>query len=126
MPVSVYINMRGSVHKGSGGMSTVFPDVCKTPSPGGPIPIPYPNLGQSSNTSKGTTSVKVDGQMAMFKTAQYNTTSLDEPGTVGGVVSGVNKSTAEFMLYSFDIKMEGNNSVRMGDMLLQNKKNIMG
>jgi hypothetical protein len=22
-----------------------FPDVCKTPSPGGPIPIPYPNFG---------------------------------------------------------------------------------
>ena len=21
------------------------PDVCKTPSPGGPIPIPYPNIG---------------------------------------------------------------------------------
>ena len=34
----------GVVHKGSQGMSIVFPDVCKTPLPGGPVPIPYPNL----------------------------------------------------------------------------------
>ena len=24
-----------------------FPDVCKTPSPGGPVPIPYPNQGMA-------------------------------------------------------------------------------
>ncbi len=29
----------------SHGVSIVFPDVCKTPSPGGPTPIPYPGTG---------------------------------------------------------------------------------
>lgn len=29
-----------------GGISFGFPDVTKTPSPGGPIPIPYPNFGR--------------------------------------------------------------------------------
>ncbi len=28
-----------------------FPDVCKTPAPGGPIPVPYPNVGQTSKTT---------------------------------------------------------------------------
>ncbi len=126
MACTVFANARGVVHKASGGMSLVFPDVCKTPSPGGPIPIPYPNLGQASNTSQGTKKVKVDGQMAMFKGAKYSMTSGDEPGTAGGVVSGVNRSEAEFMLYSFDVKMEGKNACRMGDMLFHNKKNIMG
>ena len=37
------------VHKGSNGISTAtIPDVCKTPSPGGPVPIPYPNISQSA------------------------------------------------------------------------------
>jgi hypothetical protein len=26
-----------------------FPDVCKTPAPGGPVPIPYPNIAMCSN-----------------------------------------------------------------------------
>ena len=58
MGQTTFANMRGIAHKGSGGMSPVFPDVCKTPSPGGPIPIPYPNIGMSSNTSKGAKKVK--------------------------------------------------------------------
>jgi len=37
-----------------GGMCLAFPDVCKTPSPGGPVPIPYPNTGMGSGGSKKT------------------------------------------------------------------------
>ena len=32
-----------TVQQGSEGVETAFPDVCETPSPAGPIPIPYPN-----------------------------------------------------------------------------------
>jgi hypothetical protein len=126
MPCTVFVNFRGVVHKGSMGVSTVFPDVCKTPTPGGPVPIPYPNIGMSSNTVGGPTSVKVDGQMPMVKGSKYAMTSGDEPGTVGGVISGVFKGEAEFMLYSFDVKFEGKNVCRMADPLFHNKKNIMG
>ena len=28
-----------------GGMNLAFPDVCLTPTPVGPVPIPYPNIG---------------------------------------------------------------------------------
>lgn len=30
-----------------------FPDVCKTPSPGGPVPIPYPNLASAEPQTAG-------------------------------------------------------------------------
>ena len=126
MASTVYANCCGVVHKGSGGMSIVFPDVCKTPTPGGPVPIPYPNIGTATDTSDGTKKVKIDGEMAMVKGAKYTKSSGDEPGSVGGVVSGCNKSAVEFMLYSFDIKFEGKNACRMGDMMFHNKKNIMG
>ena len=127
MAQTTFANSKGIVHKGSGGMSPVFPDVCKTPTPGGPVPIPYPNIGKSSDTSKGPKSVKVNGEMPMAKGAKYSTSTGDEAGAAGGgVISGKNKGEAEFMLYSFDVKIEGKNVCRMGDPLFQNKKNIMG
>ena len=126
MGQTTFANGRGIAHKGSGGMSIVFPDVCKTPSPGGPIPIPYPNIGMASDTSKGPKKVKVDGKMPMTKGATYSKTSGDEAGTAMGVVSNKNMGVAEFMMQSMDIKFEGKGVARMGDPLFHNKKNIMG
>lgn len=127
MGQTTFANSRGIVHKGSGGMSIAFPDVCKTPAPpAGPIPIPYPNIGKSSDTSNGPKKVKTDGKMPMVKGAKYSMSTGDEPGSVGGVVSSSTKGECEFMMYSFDVKFEGKNVCRMGDPLFHNKKNIMG
>lgn len=126
MAQTVFANCRGADHKGSGGMSVVFPDVCKTPTPAGPVPIPYPNIGQASNTAKGAKKVKIDGQMPMVKGATYSMTSGDEAGSAGGVMSGKIKGEAEYMMYSFDVKFEGKGVCRMADPLFHNKKNGMG
>jgi hypothetical protein len=126
MPATVFANSRGIVHKGSGGMSIAFPDVCKTPTPAGPIPIPYPNIGQASDTSGGPTTVTLDGQMPMVKGAKYQMSSGDEAGSAGGVMSSSIKGECEFMMYSFDVMIDGKNACRMGDPLFHNKKNIMG
>jgi hypothetical protein len=123
---TVFADMLGIAHKGSGGMSTIFPDVCKTPTPGGPVPIPYPNIGQSSNTSSGPTTVTTDGQMPMTKDANYMMSSGDEAGSAGGVMSGKIKGKCEFMMYSFDVKFEGKNVCRLADPLFHNEKNGMG
>ena len=126
MGQTTFANSRGIVHKGSGGMSIVFPDVCKTPSPGGPIPIPYPNIGKASDTSKGPKKVKTDKKMPMTKGAVYIMSTGDEAGSATGVISSKVKGECEFMLYSFDVKFEGKNVCRMGDPMFHNKKNIMG
>ena len=47
-----------------GGIVLAFPDVCKTPSPGGPaVPIPYPNIvpdtGDDGTSTKVPTTKKV-------------------------------------------------------------------
>ena len=126
MPCKSFANCRGIVHKGSGGMSITFPDVCKTPTPAGPIPLPYPNIGKSADTSGGPTTVKVDGNMPMVKGAKYMMTTGDEAGSAGGVMSSSIKGEAEFMMYSFDVKLEGKGACRLGDPLFHNKKNIMG
>jgi hypothetical protein len=126
MPTTVH-NITGFAHKGSSGMSLVFPDVCKTPAPPlGPIPIPYPNLGKSADTVQGTTQVKADGQMIMVKGAKYMMSTGDEPGVAGGIISGVFKQECEYLMYSFNVMLEGKNVCRMGDPLWHNKKNICG
>lgn len=126
MAQTSFVNSRGIAHKGSGGMSTVFPDVCKTQAGPAVVPIPYPNMGKASDTSQGPTTVTADGEMPMVKGATYSQSYLDEPGTLGGVISQVNRDVCEYLLYSFDVKFEGNNVCRMGDQLWHNKKNIMG
>jgi hypothetical protein len=126
VPCTVFVNGRGVAHQSSGGLSTVFPDVCKTPSPAGPVPIPYPNIGKAADTSAGPSSVTVDGSMPMVKDAKYALTSGDEAGSAGGVLSGVFAGEAEFSMYSFDVKLEGRNVCRLGDALMHNKKNAVG
>jgi hypothetical protein len=122
MPSKVNVNMRTVVHAASSGVATAFPDVCKTPSPAGPVPIPYPNIAQSSDTSQGSKKVQVDGESIMLKESCFQTSTGDEAGSAGGVASNGIKGKAEFVLYSFDVQVEGKNVPRLGDIMVQNKQ----
>ncbi len=128
MSQKTFANSRGIVHKGSGGISIVFPDLCYTIVPIlGKVPIPYPNIGKASDTDKGPKKVKTDKKMPMVKGAKYKKTSGDEAGTAGGgIISAKQMKEAEFMMYSFDVKFEGKGVCRLGDPMFHNKKNIMG
>lgn len=123
MPVSVGVNMLSVVHQGSDGITTAFPDVCKTPSPAGPIPIPYPNIAMSSDTASGTSTVKCDGNPVCVKDSNFKMSTGDEAGSAGGVVSSKFKGKAEFVNFSFDVKFEGKSVARALDLMLHNDKN---
>ena len=122
MAATINVNKRTVVHKSSDGVACAFPDVCKTPTPGGPVPIPYPNIAMSKHTAKGSKTVKMDGNPIMLKGSNFSTSTGDEAGTAGGgVVSSKTKGKAEFINYSFDVKVEGKNVPRLADMMVQNK-----
>jgi len=125
MGVTVGVNNLSVVHADSSGKTIAFPDVCKTPSPGGPIPIPYPNIAQSSDTASGTTKVKCDGNPVCVKDSNFSTSTGDEAGTAGGgVASNKTKGKAEFSgMFSMDVKFEGKNVCRAFDIMLHNDKN---
>src|SRR5215467_12778784 len=110
MPVTVKVNgaVNSLVHKGSNHFSAAtIPDVCKTPSPGGPIPIPYPNVSQSATLDKGTSTVKADGGMMIaIKGSEFSLSNGDEAGTIGGVKSSTFIKESTWILYSFDVKMD--------------------
>jgi hypothetical protein len=130
--MSVTIKVNGSsnslVHKGSNGIAnSTIPDVCKTPSPGGPVPIPYPVIvSMSSDLANGSTTVKADGgNMIGIKGCELSRCTGDEAGTAGGVKSSTFMKEAKFILYSFDVKIEGKNACRLSDKMTMNHENTM-
>lgn len=127
MPVTINVNNLSLVHKKSGGIANAtLPDVCKTPSPGGPVPIPYPNVAVSANLKKGTLSVKVDGgASAAIKGSEFFISSGDEPGVLGGIKSGTHMKEATWLSYSLDVKFEGRNACRLSDKMLMNHGNTV-
>lgn len=130
MGVTIHVNgvSNSLAHKGSMGFAkSTLPDVCKTPSPGGPVPIPYPVIvSMSSDLKKGTKTVKVDGKkMAAIKGSEFSRCMGDEPGTAGGVKSSTNMKEATWILYSFDVKLEGKNACRLSDMMMMNHSNTV-
>lgn len=123
MSVTVGVNHLSVIHAGSGGVTPCFPDVCNTPSPVGPIPIPYPNIARSSDAAKTAKKVYADGEQLCVKDSNFSTSTGDEAGSIGGVISGKTKGKAEFINYSFDVKAEGKNVPRALDLMLHNDKN---
>jgi len=129
MPVTVKVNgvANSLIHKGSNAVSiATIPDVCKTPSPAGPVPIPYPNISQSATLDKGSTTVKADGGMMIaIKGSEFSLSNGDEPGTVGGVKSNTFIKESTWILYSFDVRIEGKNACRLSDKKFQNHENTV-
>ena len=126
MPSHILVNGLGLTYKGTVGLSTAtLPDVCKTPSPGGPVPIPYPNFADQGSLDKGTKSVKAKGSMIAIKGSEYSMSFGDEPGTVGGVTSNTFKKETAWITYSFDVKMDGENACRHTDKKFHNHKNTV-
>jgi hypothetical protein len=124
MGTSVGVNKLSVVTEKTKGITIAFPDVCKTPTPGGPVPIPYPNIARSADTAKGTKKVSVEGKPACIADSNFSTSTGDEAGTAGGgVASGKTKGKAEFVNYSFDVKFEGKGVARSFDLMLHNDKN---
>lgn len=121
MPSTLNVNNMTVVHAGSNGISTAMPDTCKTPTPGGPVPIPYPNIAQSANASQVTTTVKVDGNGVMVKGSKFALSSGDEAGSALGVVSNKIKGPAEFQNFSMDVKFDGKTVARLSDPMAQNE-----
>lgn len=120
MPATVIVNQLTVVHKDSGGMVSFMPDVCLTPSSAGPIPIPYPNLAQSTDTDQGSPTVSCDGNPVMVQGSVFSKSTGDEAGSNGGVVSATTKGTAQFINYSFDVTFDGKPVARLGDLMLGN------
>lgn len=126
-------NMEVSCKAAAGKSICAFPDVCFTPptTPATPpgVPIPYPNTGMASDTTSGSTSVKISGKEVMLKNKSYFKKSMgDEAGCAPkkGVITSKNMGKVYFTKWSMDVKAEGENVVRNLDLTTHNHASWVG
>ncbi|MEW9889305.1 MAG: DUF4150 domain-containing protein [Candidatus Symbiodolus clandestinus] len=110
------------MNTGMGGMNTAFPDVCKTPTPAGPVPMPYPNLSNGNMVNPATTAQKVlIGAMPTLPlTAQIPISNGDNVGTVGGMVSNQMMGPTRFTQGSTAVMLAGRPATRLTSSTTQN------
>jgi hypothetical protein len=94
-----------------GGMCVGFPDVCKTPSSGGPVPIPYPNIAGLEDTDGAVDKVLVEKKEVVVEDSKIPSSKGDEAGTLKGVISSTNRDEAHFKQYSSKVYFGGKKAV---------------
>lgn len=99
--ITVGVNNLSVVHKSSSGVTIAFPDVCKTPTPGGPIPIPYPNIAKSSDTAKSPKRTKASA-------IDKSTDKARQPVSV----SAKTAERTNVVVYTLDVKTGGRLHIR--------------
>ncbi len=118
---SVFANGLSIIHKGDGLTHTCpVPDVCKTPSPAGPVPIPYVNVAVGAELVDGSSSVNVEGNPVALESSNIPSSSGDEAGSAGGVISSKNKGKLTWSTASPNVKFDGKGVVRFSDVAQHN------
>lgn len=130
MGMNVYANGREISAKKDGNKSICsMPDVCLSPPgpPAGPIPIPYPNTAQASDTDGGSRTVMIGGGEAGLKNVStYKKSTGDEAATKSfgmSVISHNIQGPLKHAAWSMDVCIEGQNVIRHMDMTTQNHSN---
>ncbi len=108
-----------------GGTLFGFPDVCKTPSPVGPIPIPYPNTAMCPTANPATASMKVfiSNMPSMNLKSEFPMSQGDNAGVAGGVVSQTGMGPVKCSMGSTAVMIEGSPAVRLTSPTLHNGTN---
>lgn len=109
-----------------GGLCMAQPDVCQTPTPGGNVPIPYPNLASPELGTPPAATVLVSGMPALTMSSQIPLTNGDQAGAAGGVASGMIMGPAVFTQGSSKVLIAGNPAVRLTTPTAHNQNNAVG
>jgi hypothetical protein len=127
MSKNVFANGREvSATKDSNQILGAMPDVCLSPPspPAGPIPIPYPDFAKAGDTSDGTRTVKIGGGEVGIKSASnFKQCKGDEAATRSfgaNVGSHCIQGKTIAQAWSFDVKFEGKNALRLLDLTTNN------
>jgi hypothetical protein len=109
-----------------GGQLMAMPDVCLTPTPAGPVPMPYPNMASPSLGAPPAEKVLISGAPALNMNAEIPMTEGDQAGTNGGVTCGMMSGPAKFTEGSTKVMIAGSPAVRLTTPTSQNQNNAVG
>ena len=92
-------------------------DMCKTPTPAGPVPMPYPNVALSATMGPGYTTKTLSIATPMWtKNGKSALSNGDQPGVALGVVSNKIMGMCAITQASSDVDAEGGGVARTADM----------
>lgn len=109
-----------------GGQDMGFPDVCLTPSPVGPVPIPYPNIAMGPMGVGAAYTVLLGAAPAHNMATSIPLTNGDNAGLATGVASGMVMGPSRCVVAAFTVLMGGSPVTRLGSMTIQNSTNCPG
>ena len=97
------------------GMAQAPVDTCKTPTPVGEVPIPYPNMALNAAAIPACATITINMMPELTLMAKHPLTSGDEAGVGGGVVGGLFMGPlAMYMLGSIKVLVNGAGVILMG------------
>lgn len=108
------------------GMDTAFPDVCLTPSPAGPVPIPYPNIAMGPTAVPNVPTILWGGTPAHNMATTIPMSNGDNAGLATGVASGMVMGPCRHLTAAFTVILQGMPATRLTSVSLQNSTNIPG
>lgn len=108
------------------GTDTGFPDVCLTPSPAGPVPIPYPNIAMGPTAVPNVPNILFIGTPAHNLGTTIPLTNGDNAGLATGVASGTVMGPSRHLTGAFSVLIKGMPATRLTSVSLQNNTNAPG
>ncbi len=108
------------------GMDTGFPDVCLTPTPAGPIPIPYPNIAMGPMGVPAVYNVLFMCAPAHNMATSVVMTNGDNVGVNMGVASGTVMGPSRHLTASFTVLVGALPATKLTSVALQNSTNCPG
>ena len=109
-----------------GGVDTGFPDVCLTPSPAGPVPVPYPNIAAGPMAVNAVYKVLFMCAPAHNLGTSIPQTNGDNAGVSTGVASGTVMGPSRHLTGAFTCLVGGMPASRVTSVALQNSTNCPG
>jgi len=108
------------------GTDTGFPDVCLTPTPAGPVPVPYPNIATAPMAVNAVYKVLIVAAPAHNLGTVIPMTNGDNAGVALGVASGTVMGPSRHLTGAFTVLIGGMPASRLTSMSLQNSTNCPG
>lgn len=100
----------------AGAVATAtVPDVCNTATPAGPVPVPYPNIAETTlaDPSSVVSKVLVSGMPALNLMSKVTLSNGDQVGAQGGVTSARIMGQMAFLSGSTVVMVDGKPAVRL-------------
>jgi len=108
------------------GTDMGFPDVCLTPTPAGPVPIPYPNIAMGPTAVPNCPTILILGAPVHNLATTIPMTNGDNAGVNMGVASGTVMGPSRHMTGAFTVLFLGMPASRLTSVSLQNSTNCPG